>query len=43
MDVTPDKREPDWDSRSDAVFSNQIEAYDEMRHRCPVAYSDYLG
>lgn len=43
MDVTPDKPEPDWDPRSDAVFSNQIKAYDEMRHRCPVAYSDYLG
>jgi cytochrome P450 len=25
------------------VFSNQINAYDEMRHRCPVAYSGYLG
>ncbi|MGP2490513.1 cytochrome P450 [Mesorhizobium sp. PUT5] len=43
MDVTPEKPEPDWDPRSDAVFSNQIKAYDEMRHRCPVAYSDYLG
>ncbi|CAM5577823.1 cytochrome P450 [Aquamicrobium terrae] len=42
-DVTPDKPEPDWDPRSDAVFSNQIKAYDEMRRRCPVAYSDYLG
>ena len=42
-DVKPDKPEPDWDPRSYSVFSNQIEAYDEMRHRCPVAYSDYLG
>ncbi|MBN9550402.1 MAG: cytochrome P450, partial [Alphaproteobacteria bacterium] len=39
----PDKPQPDWDPRSDTVLSNQIAAYDEMRGRCPVAYSDYLG
>ncbi|QEA38217.1 cytochrome P450 [Pistricoccus aurantiacus] len=32
----------DWDPRSPKVLDNQIQAYDEMRHRCPVAYSDYL-
>jgi cytochrome P450 len=37
------KREQDWIPRSDLVLSNQIKAYDSMRRRCPVAYSDYLG
>lgn len=32
----------DWDARSPAVLEDQIKAYDGMRHRCPVAYSDYL-
>lgn len=39
MSVAPD----DWDPRSPEVLSNQIAAYDEMRLRCPVAHSDYLG
>jgi len=43
MDPTPDKPQPDWDPRSFAVLSDQIKAYDGMRRRCPVAYSDYLG
>lgn len=45
MDPIPVKEEtqPDWDPRSDAVRSNQINAYDVMRRRCPIAYSDYLG
>ncbi|UDL90771.1 cytochrome P450 [Mesorhizobium sp. PAMC28654] len=43
MSSTPDKPKPDWDPRSDQVLSNQIKAYDAMRRRCPVAYSDYLG
>ncbi|KRB30142.1 cytochrome P450 [Mesorhizobium sp. Root172] len=43
MNSTPDKPHPDWDPRSDQVLSNQIKAYDAMRRRCPVAYSDYLG
>lgn len=33
----------DWDPRHPAVLSDQIRAYDQMRARCPVAYSDYLG
>lgn len=32
----------DWDARSPAVLEDQIKAYDGMRRRCPVAYSDYL-
>jgi cytochrome P450 len=43
MDPMPDKPEPDWDPRSASVLADQIEAYDAMRRRCPVAYSDYLG
>jgi cytochrome P450 len=33
----------DWDPTSDAVLRDQRAAYDEMRERCPVAYSDFLG
>ena len=33
---------PDWDARSAAVLEDQIAAYDQMRRRCPIAYSDYL-
>jgi cytochrome P450 len=33
----------DWDPRSAAVLDDQIAAYDNMRSRCPVAHSDYLG
>jgi cytochrome P450 len=36
------KPQPDWDPRSPAVLDDQIAAYDQMRSRCPVAYSDYL-
>jgi cytochrome P450 len=36
------KPQPDWDPRSQAVLEDQIAAYDRMRGRCPVAYSDYL-
>lgn len=32
----------DWDPASDDVQRDQIAAYDAMRRRCPVAYSDYL-
>lgn len=34
--------QPDWDPRSPEVLADPIAAYDEMRRRCPVAYSDYL-
>jgi cytochrome P450 len=33
----------DWDPRSDVVTRDQRAAYDQMRERCPVAYSDFLG
>ncbi|NYT72759.1 cytochrome P450 [Halomonas sp. QX-2] len=32
----------DWDPRAESVLDDQIAAYDEMRDRCPVAFSDYL-
>lgn len=35
--------QPDWDPTSDAVLHDQRAAYDEMRERCPAAYSDFLG
>ena len=31
-----------WDPRAPEVLANQYLAYDRMRHRCAVAYSDYL-
>jgi cytochrome P450 len=40
-----EERQPhpaDWDPRSPDVLRDQIAAYDEMRARCPVAYSEYL-
>ncbi|WP_460152996.1 cytochrome P450 [Pseudomonas sp. S2_B07] len=36
-----EKSLPDWDPRSEAVLKDQTTAYDDMRHRCPVAYSQY--
>ena len=36
------KPQPDWDPRSEATLHDQIAGYDQMRRRCPVAYSDYL-
>ena len=38
-----DMLQQDWDPKSDAVLRDQRAAYDEMRERCPVAYSDFLG
>jgi cytochrome P450 len=41
--VMSDKPAADWDPRDESVVRNQRLAYDEMRERCPVAHSDYLG
>jgi cytochrome P450 len=38
-----DKPNPDWEPRSDTILEDQIAAYDDMRHHCPVAYSTYLN
>jgi cytochrome P450 len=32
----------DWDARAPEVLRDQLQAYDAMRRRCPVAHSDYL-
>jgi len=37
-----DKLEPDWDPRSADVLRDQRTAYDQMRERCPVAYSEFM-
>ncbi|SDN92716.1 hypothetical protein SAMN04487957_102410 [Halomonas shengliensis] len=37
-----DTHQQDWDPRAEEVLDDQIAAYDEMRGRCPVAFSDYL-
>ena len=34
---------PDWDPKSREVLRDQRAAYDEMRRRCPVAYSEFMG
>lgn len=34
---------PDWDPTSLEVQRDQRAAYDEMRQRCPVAYSEFMG
>lgn len=38
----PKRPRADWDPRSADVLRDQLAAYDEMRARCPVAYSEYL-
>ncbi len=35
--------QPDWNPKSREVLRDQRAAYDEMRRRCPVAYSEILG
>ena len=37
-----DAFKPDWDPRSADVIRDQRAAYDEMRDRCPVAYSEFM-
>lgn len=37
-----DQNGADWDPRDPAVLSDQIGTYDEVRRRCPVAWSQYL-
>ncbi len=38
-----DRPLPDWDPRDPGVLRDQRAAYDQMRDRCPVAYSEFLG
>ncbi|HJU71616.1 MAG TPA: hypothetical protein VJ603_07195 [Paucimonas sp.] len=39
MDKKPN---PEWDPRFEAVLNDQITAYDDMQHHCPMAHSEYL-
>lgn len=39
----PSKNDSNWDPKSEANLENPIAAYDQMRERCPVAYSELLG
>ena len=36
------KPKPDWNPKSDEVLRDQRAAYDAMRERCPVAYSEFM-
>lgn len=38
-----DAHHDDWDPRGASVLADQRAAYDEMRERCPVAYSEFMG
>ncbi|MCX4188522.1 cytochrome P450, partial [Methylophaga sp. OBS4] len=40
--MSRNKYQQDWDPRATSVLENQLAAYDEMRTRGPVAYSDYM-
>jgi cytochrome P450 len=42
-DVKPGRPRPDWDPLSPEVQRDQRAAYDAMRRRCPVAYSEFMG
>lgn len=38
-----DTQTSDWDPRAQSVLRDQRHAYDDMRERCPVAYSEFLN
>lgn len=42
-DSTNNRPQPDWNPTSAEVMRDQRAAYDEMRRRCPVAYSEFMG
>jgi cytochrome P450 len=37
------KQHDDWDPQAPAILEDQRQAYDEMREKCPVAYSEIMG
>ena len=37
------QHQPDWDPKSVEVMRDHRAAYDAMRRRCPVAYSEFMG
>lgn len=38
-----DKPQDDWNPRDPAILEDQRQAYDEMRQKCPVAHSEFMG
>ncbi len=38
-----EKQQDDWNPRDASVLEDQRRAYDEMRERCPVAHSEFMG
>lgn len=40
--VMSEKPRPDWNPTDPSILRDQRRAYDEMRERCPVAYSEFL-
>lgn len=37
------ERQDDWNPRDASILEDQRRAYDEMRERCPVAHSEFMG
>ncbi|MCW5590198.1 MAG: cytochrome P450 [Legionellales bacterium] len=37
------KQHDDWDPKEPSVLKDQRQAYDEMRGKCPVAHSEFMG
>jgi cytochrome P450 len=38
-----EEQHDDWDPQDASILENQRRAYDEMRERCPVAHSEFMG
>jgi cytochrome P450 len=38
-----EEQHDDWDPRDASILQDQRRAYDDMRERCPVAYSKFMG
>lgn len=38
-----EEQQDDWNPRDASILEDQRRAYDEMRERCPVAYSEFMG
>ena len=38
-----DQPAPDWDPKSNEALRDQRATYDDLRRRCPVAHSEFLG
>lgn len=42
-EIENNRPQPDWNPTSPEIQRDQRAAYDEMRRRCPVAYSEFMG